>query len=572
MKIPILFACLFLFAVAAAAENRTFIIPSSELSDSESAQRQRMWGPGQPILKVFQRKLESALLTILYETRQKSPETIRFGSAEEWGRTEGGRKALKELIDKGKWYAYTSGSDGKIYARYDDGGAFVGGRIARETATRDDIDQAIFRIALEKTHSEKKTEIHPEVMKAVKSVDLGGKPKKPDSFQPSKVLQELSAKGEFETTAEHKARQEAWEGPYSTPITVTTYNADLGAYETVFRGGTFLVRIDRERAKEIATRKDSLRLDARLKYRDLNYFRLEDVAVTDTLTGEHYPLVHESEKMALTKVSAPAVYIPKAATQAPVENIRSIPDFKVRPREKDLAIVIGIEQYKRVPRSEYSKSDAGLVKDYLKALGFPERNIEFITDSDVTKSAIEKAVEAWLPNRVKPESRVILYYSGHGAPDPASGAAYLVPFDGDPNYLSVTGYPLKRLYDQLGRLPAREMIVLLDSCFSGAGGRSVLAKGARPLVMVKSSSPYFRNMAVLSAAGSAQISTSSPEKGHGLFTYHFLKALKDGGRDLAEIYERIRPAVEDDAKALNVQQSPVLQPDPGRIRGKFSFE
>ena len=571
-KIPMVFAGLFLFAVTAAAENRAFVIPSSEMPDSESVQLQSLWKQHEPILKIFQKKLESALLTILYETRNKSPEMIRFGSAEEWGRTENGRRALRELIGEGRWFSYTSGTDGDLYARYTNGKIVVGDRIASKTDTRERIDRHISRIALELTASQKKAEIHPKVMKAIESVDLGLRPAKPDDFHASRVLQELSVKGEFETTAEHKARQGAWEHPYTSRITVTTYNADMGAYETVFRGEKFLVRIDREQAKEIATRKDSLRLDARLKYRDQDHFRLEDAIVTDSLTGGRYPLVHEREKEILAKASAPAAYIPKISTQAPAENIRVIPDFKAGSREKDLAVVIGIEHYQRVPRSEYSKSDAGLMKDYLKALGFPERNIEFVTDSDATKSSIEKAVEAWLPNRVKPESKVILYYSGHGAPDPPSGTAYIVPFDGDPNYLSVTGYPLKRLYEQLGKLPAREVIVLLDSCFAGAGGRSVLAKGARPLVMVESSSTNYGNVAVLSAAGSTQISTSSAEKGHGLFTYHFLKALKDGLRDITAIYERIRPAVEDDAKALNVRQSPVLHPAPGTIRGKFSLE
>ena len=136
-------------------------------------------------------------------------------------------------------------------------------------------------------------------------------------------------------------------------------------------------------------------------------------------------------------------------------------------------------RHRKLPRGSkirLFKSDAGLVKDYLKALGFQERNIEFITDDRATFSGITKTIEAWLPNRVKKDSRIFVYYSGHGAPEPKTGDAYIVPFDGDPNYLEVTGYPLKRLYDKLGKLEAQEVIVLLDSCFSGAGGRSVLAK------------------------------------------------------------------------------------------------
>ncbi|MBI5204121.1 MAG: caspase family protein [Nitrospirae bacterium] len=206
-----------------------------------------------------------------------------------------------------------------------------------------------------------------------------------------------------------------------------------------------------------------------------------------------------------------------------------------------------------------------------KTIGDDGRGRHFITDERATKSSIEKSLEAWRPNKVKKDSRVIVYYSGHGAPEPKTGDAYIVPFDGDPNYLEDTGYPLKRLYDKLGKLQAAEVIVLLDSCFSGAGGRSVLAKGARPLVIMTEGIVLSQNMAVLSATQGTQISTSSPEKGHGVFTYYFLKALKDGKKDIAEIYEYIKPLVEDEAKQINVQQSPSISPDSEKLKGRFSL-
>ena len=252
-------------------------------------------------------------------------------------------------------------------------------------------------------------------------------------------------------------------------------------------------------------------------------------------------------------------------------DIHNIPDFKSSPLPNDLAVVIGIENYQGLPKSDFSKSDAVMVKDYLKALGFQERNIEFITNEKATKSKIETAVEGWLPNKVKKDSRIIVYYSGHGAPEPKTGDAYIVPYDGDPNYLTTSGYSLKRLYDNLGGLQAAEVIVLLDSCFSGAGGRSVLAQGARPLVMMTTSTVLPSNIAVLSATQGSQISTSSPEKGHGVFTYYFLKALKDGKKNIAEIYEYIKPLVEDEAKQINVQQSPSISPDVEKLRGRFGL-
>lgn len=250
-------------------------------------------------------------------------------------------------------------------------------------------------------------------------------------------------------------------------------------------------------------------------------------------------------------------------------NIYDIPDFRSAPRDNDVAVVIGIEKYQNVPKSDFSKNDAGIVKEYLKALGFRERNIEFIADEKATKSSIEKSIEAWIPNRLKSGSKVFIYYSGHGSPDPQTGEAYIVPYDGDPNYLPVTGYPLKRLYDKLAILKAKEVIVVLDSCFSGAGGRSVLAKGVRPLVMITEGSMLASNMAVLTATQGAQISTSSTEKQHGIFTYYFLKAIKDGKKNLLEIYEYIKPLIEDEAKMLNVQQSPSLNPEPAKLADRF---
>lgn len=271
-------------------------------------------------------------------------------------------------------------------------------------------------------------------------------------------------------------------------------------------------------------------------------------------------------------VKVEAKETPEFKLQA-LEDINAIPSIEHADRvigANDLAVVIGIERYRNLPKSEYSYNDAKLVKGYLRALGFADRNIEYLTDDGATLSGIRKSIESWLPNRMKKNNRVFLYYSGHGSPDPATGEAFLMPHDGDPNYLHETGYPLKRIYAALSKLEASEIIVVVDACFSGAGGRSVLAKGARP-AMVSIENPVLasQKIAVLSSTQGAQISTSFPEKEHGLFTYYFLKAIKEGKKDMADIYSYLKPLVEDEAKALNVRQTPAMNPDPATLGGKF---
>lgn len=367
-------------------------------------------------------------------------------------------------------------------------------------------------------------------------------------------------KGEFESNTEFARRISSWKAPYAAPVKIGAYSADSESFEAQFESQNFAVPVPRAKAKGVSERKDQLLIQGTVKYYDPQKLVFTDAKIVDKDTGE---------TVASLKLGDP----PKAgsADAAATGGVSAVPDFKASARPLDVAVVIGIEKYRALPKSDYSQSDALLVKNYLKALGFEDRNITLLTDDGATLSDIRKTLESWLPNRVKDRSRVIIYYSGHGAPEPVSGSAYIVPYDGDPNYLEDTGYPLKRLYERLGKLHAAEVIVLLDSCFSGAGGRSVLGQGVRPLVMMKEQPLTSENIAVMSATQGGQISTSSKEKGHGVFTFYFLQSLKDGKSGIAEIYRDIKPQVENEARTLNIQQSPSLNPAAERLTGKFDL-
>ena len=72
---------------------------------------------------------------------------------------------------------------------------------------------------------------------------------------------------------------------------------------------------------------------------------------------------------------------------------------------------------------------------------------------------------------------------------------------------------------------------------AGAGGRSVLVKGARPMVL-SMENPILASSktVVLTASGGDQISSTYKGKGHGLMTYFFLKGLQgEGERSLPKV-------------------------------------
>ena len=247
------------------------------------------------------------------------------------------------------------------------------------------------------------------------------------------------------------------------------------------------------------------------------------------------------------------------------------PATKVAPKDHAYAVIVGIEEYRDLPKVDYAKRDAEMVKQYLtKSLGYREQNVVMLLNDRATRSQLSARLEKWLHKQVADHkgSEVFVYYGGHGAPDPNTNQAFLVPYDGDPAFLEETGYPLKHLYKVLGDLPAKQVTVVMDSCFSGAGGRSVIAKGTRPmLVTIENPLLASQNMVVLSAAAGNQISSAFPEKRHGLFTYYFLKGLqgeadanRDGAVDIEELYDYLRPQVETAARRANAEQSPQLLP------------
>ena len=248
-----------------------------------------------------------------------------------------------------------------------------------------------------------------------------------------------------------------------------------------------------------------------------------------------------------------------------------------KPQHNRFAVVIGVEQYRQGLASvEFASHDARVMRDYLtKTLGFPEENVAMLVNDQAAKSDVEKYIERWLPNRVDAGSSVLVYYSGHGAPNPITQEGFLVPYDGDPTFLEITGYSLKRLYDQLGKLPAKDIVVMLDSCFAGTGERSVIAKGMRPAVInVENPLLAGEKTVVLTAGTGAQTSSTYHQKSHGLFTYFLLKGLQgaadtnqDNKIDLAELYSYLKPQVQGVARReFNNDQAPQLLGNPDVLR------
>jgi hypothetical protein len=207
-----------------------------------------------------------------------------------------------------------------------------------------------------------------------------------------------------------------------------------------------------------------------------------------------------------------------------------------RLNEKAVAVVIGNRDYKKrdIPGVDYAINDARTMKKYLvDALGFREENVIFEENASFadlqTIFGREGNAQGKLYNYLAADSSsdVFVFYSGHGAPDPSTAKAYLVPVDADPQLIQLTGYPMTTLYENLAKLPAKSLTVMLDACFSGSSDKGMLLKGVSPaLLRVETPILSAPNAVLLSASAANQVSAWYEEKKHGMFSYFVFKGLQ----------------------------------------------
>jgi hypothetical protein len=285
------------------------------------------------------------------------------------------------------------------------------------------------------------------------------------------------------------------------------------------------------------------------------------------------------KREAALKAKEAAFAAQTAAPAAAADDVDAVPVKGLPQGQDNFAVVIGVSKYRDIgAEAEYAERDARTMMLYLRDyLGYPEQNIKLLIGDRASQTDFKKILELWLPLQVTKDSKVFVYFSGHGAPDPQSQQAYLLPWDGDPKALDLTAYPLSRLYAKLDALPAKDVTVALDSCFSGAGGRSVIAQGARPLIThVKTGMlDKSKNVTVFAAAKGDEITGAYDPQKHGLFTYYFLRGLrgdadadKDGWVTVAEEYDYVKKNVSIQANRDSREQTPELLPPLDARKGE----
>jgi hypothetical protein len=299
------------------------------------------------------------------------------------------------------------------------------------------------------------------------------------------------------------------------------------------------------------------------------------------------------EPTMLDRYRTPITLTPLPERSQPATFIDSalLPSVPLRPLSLDLsedalAVVIGNQSYEHgdVPPVAFAHRDAMAMHAlFTQAWGVRPGNVVHYgqaTLADMRRLfGAEHSPSARLHNLVRPnQTDLIVYYSGHGAPDPETGEPYLIPSDADPSLLAFTGYPLHRLYENLSQIPFRRLIVILDACFSGGADSGNLLRDMST-VRIRSRRPEWEDKKVLlfTAGDLDQVATWNRAEQHSLFTYHFLQAVAgkaDANADqilhVHELKTYLLQEVPYDARRLkNRVQIPQVKGDLTRALGRF---
>lgn len=226
---------------------------------------------------------------------------------------------------------------------------------------------------------------------------------------------------------------------------------------------------------------------------------------------------------------------------------------QIASNDKLFTIIFANEHYQEEVPVEYAINDGERFRNCcINQLGIPKENIHFRKDATLNNMRREMEWIKDVANAYQGECSVLVYYAGHGIPDETNNESFLLPVDGSGTSVA-TGYSLQNFYQSLSELPAKNVTVFLDACFSGSNRGNGMLTSARG-VAIKSKSPIPKGkVVVFSAAQGNETAYPYREKSNGLFTFYLLEKLEStqGKASLGELYNYVNTQVTRKSVVIN---------------------
>jgi tetratricopeptide (TPR) repeat protein len=241
-------------------------------------------------------------------------------------------------------------------------------------------------------------------------------------------------------------------------------------------------------------------------------------------------------------------------------------------RGRRWAVVVGISQFAdhNITGLRYADADARAFYEFLRSPragggGFAEENVKLLLNEQATYREIRAALFTFLKGATE-DDQVIVYFAGHGAPDPQRiQNLYLLTYDTDLADISSSAFPMDDVNKAIHSLYAHDVVVITDACHSAGVGGQVATRdlGGNGIneIFLQQLSASTGGLAIFTASGANQLSQEDARwgGGHGVFTHYLLDALngaadEDGDRivTLSEMMEYARGKVRVDTRNAQI--------------------
>jgi uncharacterized caspase-like protein len=224
------------------------------------------------------------------------------------------------------------------------------------------------------------------------------------------------------------------------------------------------------------------------------------------------------------------------------------------------ALVIGNDHYRQWVPLNTAIADASAVSTLLQdRYGFQVTLLKDATRKDILKALNE------LRKKLTERDQLLIYYAGHGFLEPSIDRGYWIPVEGDLQDNS-EWIEFPAITDLLQLIPAKQVLVVADSCFAGKLTRSALGQ-IGPESLDQSRQGLLRELGsrkirTALTSGGAKPVLDDGGAGHSVFATAFLKVLTDNGTALEteRLYWAVRAQVVQTAERLKFEQVPTYAP------------
>ena len=224
------------------------------------------------------------------------------------------------------------------------------------------------------------------------------------------------------------------------------------------------------------------------------------------------------------------------------------------------ALVIGNDHYRQWVPLNTAIADATAVSSLLKdRYGFQVTLLKDATRKDTLKALNE------LRKTLTERDQLLIYYAGHGFLEPSIDRGYWIPIEGDLQDNS-EWIEFPAITDLLQLIPAKQVLVVADSCFAGKLTRSALGH-VGPEAVDQSRQSLLRDLGnrkirTALTSGGAKPVLDDGGAGHSVFATAFLKVLTDNATALEteRLYWAVRSHVVQTAERLKFEQVPTYAP------------